>query len=224
MHTDSGGMKKPGKDQIADIFEVTPGPYSQGHLQYCQKLDARGVKAFGHGGKGNVQNRWHGTGIKCTLGLKGQTSICTDKTCATCNIIRSGFDISYCRTPGRYGIGLYASATSSKAHQYAAGMSKDIGGREVQTQPKLMKKAHNALIVCSVAVGNGYKEASATWGGPNGEYNPENCSNYKPNSLGTDYDSVLAETGASGGVNFDEVAVYQNEAIIPRYLVAYRYP
>ena len=103
------------------------------------------------------------------LGLEGQTSICKDTSCATCNIIRSGFDIKYCKTPGRYGIGLYASATSSKAHQYAADMSADIGGREVQTQPKLMANGHNALIVCAVAVGNGYKEASAAWGGPNKE-------------------------------------------------------
>ena len=92
--------------------------------------------------------------------------------------------------------GLYASATSSKAHQYAADMSADIGGREVQTQPKLMANGHNALIVCAVAVGNGYKEASAAWGGPNKEYKPENCTNFKPNSLGTDYDSSWDEMRA----------------------------
>ena len=36
-------------------------------------------------------------------------------------------------------------------------------------------------------------------------------------------DSVLAETGGATSVNFDEVAVYCNEAILPRYLVVYKY-
>ena len=33
----------------------------------------------------------------------------------------------------------------------------------------------------------------------------------------------LAETGGATSVNFDEVAVYCNEAILPRYLVVYKY-
>ena len=36
-------------------------------------------------------------------------------------------------------------------------------------------------------------------------------------------DSVLAETGGATSVNFDEVAVYRNGAILPRYLVVYKY-
>ena len=36
-------------------------------------------------------------------------------------------------------------------------------------------------------------------------------------------DSVLAETGGATSVNYDEVAVYCNEAILPRYVVVYKY-
>merc|ERR1711871_360176 len=122
-------MRKPKKEDIIDIFECICGPgLKRRHDQYRARLAAQGVTPFKSAGEGNTHQRWHGTGLKCSLGI-GQTTICDDKTCVTCNIIRGGFDISYCRVPGRYGIGLYASATSSKAHQYAAGQSKKINGR-----------------------------------------------------------------------------------------------
>jgi hypothetical protein len=242
-HPDGNGMKKPDKSHILDIFECIVGPgLKHGHDQYCRQLEAAGVRPHAHGGRGNAHQRWHGTGIKCSLGYGGTSTICDDTTCATCNIIRSGFDIKYCKTAGRYGIGLYASATSSKAHQYAAGMSWGIGGRDVQTQPQLMANNVNALIVCSVAVGKGHLESDAAWGGPKDPttgrhiYMPWcSCGNAQRCSCTDDGStprrtvppdgchSVLAETGGATSVNFDEVAVYRNEAIIPRYLVVYKY-
>ena len=235
-----GHMKKPDKSDIIDIFEVQCGPgVKRAHDQYCQQLEANGVRPRPPGGKGNSHQRWHGTAIKCSLGLGQQQTICDDRTCATCNIIRSGFDIKYVRTAGRYGIGLYASATSSKAHQYAAGMSAEIGGRVAQDQPKLMDQNATALLLCSVAVGRGHLEKSASWGGQQVDgklmYMPW-CTCGRPDRCGCPDDgtprittppngchSVLAETGAATSVNYDEVAVYCNEAIIPRYLVVYKY-
>eukprot|EP01046_Picozoa_sp_COSAG06_P045921 COSAG06_NODE_6424_length_2938_cov_4.027827_1_plen_334_part_00 len=242
-HPDGNGMKQPDKSHILDIFECTVGPgVKHAHDEYCRQLEAKGVRPHAYGGKGNTQQRWHGTGIKCSLGYSGTSTICDDRTCATCNIIRSGFDIKYCKTAGRYGIGLYASATSSKAHQYAAGMCWGIGGRDVQTQPQLMANNVNALIVCSVAVGKGHLEPHSEWGGPKdpatGRHiympwcscgNPQRCSCPDDGSIPRrtvppdGCDSVSAETGGSTSVNFDEVAVYCNEAILPRYLVVYKY-
>ena len=237
-------MRKPAKDDIMDIYECRCGPgLSQRHAEYCQQLHDKGVTSWGKGGKGNTQQRWHGTGIKCSLGLASQPTICDDQSCATCNIIRSGFDLAYVKTAGRYGIGLYASSTSSKAHQYAAGMSRGIGGRQVQTQPELKKKHAHALLLCSVAVGNGHKESSVEWGGrkvgdPGKPMympwctcgNPSRCScpddgtprvTIPPDGC----DSVLAQPDPQdpNALNYDEVAVYCNQAIIPRYLVVYKY-
>ena len=237
MHPDGGGMKKPDKSDIIDIFECQCGPgVSRAHEQYRQQLEDKGVRRHKQGGKGNAQQRWHGTAIKCSLG-RGQPTICDDRSCATCNIIRSGFDISYVRTAGRYGIGLYASSTSSKAHQYAAGMSAEIGGRTAQDQPSLMDQDTTALLLCSVAVGKGHLETSANWGGQqvDGKLmympwctcgHPATCScpndgTRRITTPPTGCDSVLAQPGT--GLNYDEVAVYCNEAIIPRYLVVYKY-
>eukprot|EP01044_Picomonas_judraskeda_P008842 COSAG03_NODE_1036_length_4954_cov_2.784574_4_plen_547_part_00 len=235
--TSKGHMKKPDKSDIIDIFECQCGPgLSRAHEQYCQQLEDKGVRRYKQGGKGNAHQRWHGTAIKCSLG-RGQPTICDDRSCATCNIIRSGFDISYVRTAGRYGIGLYASSTSSKAHQYAAGMSAEIGGRTAQDQPSLMDQDTTALLLCSVAVGKGHLETSANWGGQqvDGKLmympwctcgHPDTCScpndgTRRITTPPTGCDSVSAQPGT--GLNYDEVAVYCNEAIIPRYLVVYKY-
>ena len=63
-----------------------------------------------HHQPGNTVRRFHGTGLKCTLGINGKTKCCTDPTCAVCNIIQQGFDMAY-SSDGRYGKGLYGVST-----------------------------------------------------------------------------------------------------------------
>jgi hypothetical protein len=63
-----------------------------------------------HHQPGNTVRRFHGTGLKCTLGINGKAKCCTDPTCAVCNIIQQGFDMAY-SSDGRYGKGLYGVST-----------------------------------------------------------------------------------------------------------------
>ncbi|KAI0715566.1 ADP-ribosylation [Fomitopsis betulina] len=71
---------------------------------------------------GNSKRRWHGTVRACTVGdSQGQSALCNDVLCALCNIIRSSFHVAKAgqRTNfGRFGAGIYTSATSSKANDY----------------------------------------------------------------------------------------------------------
>ncbi|KAI0047871.1 hypothetical protein FA95DRAFT_1153694 [Auriscalpium vulgare] len=74
--------------------------------------------------KGNSKRRWHGTIRACTLGNdEYDTTLCpeTSTSCSLCSIIRSSFQLAKfgARTNfGRFGAGLYTSATSSKANDY----------------------------------------------------------------------------------------------------------
>jgi hypothetical protein len=68
--------------------------------------------------RGNEQRRWHGTVRMCNIGDPGVTEFCSNPSCSLCSIMRTSFDISFFgqRTNfGRFGAGIYASATSSKS-------------------------------------------------------------------------------------------------------------
>lgn len=71
---------------------------------------------------GNTQRRWHGTVRACQLGNdESSTSFCDMERCLLCNILKSSFEKAKAgaRTNfGRFGSGIYTSATSSKANDY----------------------------------------------------------------------------------------------------------
>ncbi|KAI0688516.1 hypothetical protein BC835DRAFT_308186 [Cytidiella melzeri] len=74
---------------------------------------------------GNSKRRWHGTVRQCRLGDDdGQSVLCQDTACSLCSIIKSSFRVAKFgqRTNfGRFGQGIYTSATSSKANDYVDG-------------------------------------------------------------------------------------------------------
>jgi len=71
---------------------------------------------------GNTRRRWHGTVRACNLGDDDENRIiCNDTECSLCGIVGSSFQIVNARTRtnfGRFGEGIYTSATSSKANDY----------------------------------------------------------------------------------------------------------
>ncbi|KAN0124651.1 hypothetical protein V8E53_015719 [Lactarius tabidus] len=73
----------------------------------------------------NTRRRFHGTIRACRLGdTSNDGALCSLSTCNICSIIRSFYKIAYVgiRTNfGRFGNGIYTSATSSKANDYSAG-------------------------------------------------------------------------------------------------------
>jgi len=69
---------------------------------------------------GNTRRRFHGTVRGCTLGdTSPDSKLCTNDACSLCRIIESSFQLARVgqRTNfGRFGYGIYTSATSSKVN------------------------------------------------------------------------------------------------------------
>ncbi|CCM01087.1 uncharacterized protein FIBRA_03135 [Fibroporia radiculosa] len=77
---------------------------------------------------GNSRRRWHGTSRSCLLGdNEYNQDLCSARDCSLCSIIRSSFELAQAGNNtnfGRFGAGIYTSATSSKANDYV----KENGG------------------------------------------------------------------------------------------------
>ncbi|KZT64779.1 hypothetical protein DAEQUDRAFT_759736 [Daedalea quercina L-15889] len=71
---------------------------------------------------GNSKRRWHGTIRACNIGdSEAWASVCQSNACSLCGIIKTSFRLANAgqRTNfGRFGAGIYTSATSSKANDY----------------------------------------------------------------------------------------------------------
>ncbi|EIM80823.1 ADP-ribosylation [Stereum hirsutum FP-91666 SS1] len=165
------------------------------YRQYLDEVESRGqFKAKGKT-PGNENRRWHGTLRACNLGDDpSYTALCYGANCSVCGIIKSSYDIqAYMKGTGwgRFGKGIYTSATSSKSDAYA---------RRAGSTPSPYK----AMFLNKVVVGNGYKVK-------------HDMPSFTAPPAG--YDSVLAEVG--GSLNYDELVVYTDKAIRPSYLVLY---
>ncbi|KAH9932390.1 ADP-ribosylation [Fomitopsis serialis] len=71
---------------------------------------------------GNSKRRWHGTIRACKIGdSESQPAVCNNSVCSLCGIIKTSFRLakfSHRTNFGRFGAGIYTSATSSKANDY----------------------------------------------------------------------------------------------------------
>jgi len=94
---------------------------------------------------------------------------------------------------GRFGRGIYFTATSSKSHGYNVNSEKTLHG-----------VGHRTMFVAQVTLGKGMKyiaDQTQLIAPPQG------------------YHSVLGEVG--GALNYDECVVYNNDAALPGYLIVY---
>ncbi|GAQ80069.1 C2H2 zinc finger protein [Klebsormidium nitens] len=144
---------------------------------------------------GNVRIRFHGSGMKCSLGLHGNTSLCPEPDCGVCGILRSGFRSKKIRTDAfqRFGTGFYLTSASGKANDYAWADDHTMGRHGLR-----------AMLVCQVVAGRVYRTV-----------NNEPLLMRPPDQ----YDSVVGEVGPV--LNYDEIVVYNKRAILPLYLVIY---
>lgn len=120
-------------------------------------------------------------------------TLCADGQCAVCGIAGQSLKLSLSTTrfPGRFGVGLYFSSVSSKSNDYAAPQNS-------------AKPSYRAIFLCSIAVGKGYEV-----------YQDQPQLTAPPQG----YDSVLGQTGHT--LNYDEVIVYDEAAVLPLYLITY---
>ncbi|KAK0205008.1 hypothetical protein DFS33DRAFT_722745 [Desarmillaria ectypa] len=98
---------------------------SQKYQQYRDDVEKAGnFKSDPNLTAGNEKRRWHGTKKDCSLGdpnSKQGTALCNAPSCSLCSIIRESFNINQWGKNtgwGRFGKGIYTSATSSKANDY----------------------------------------------------------------------------------------------------------
>jgi len=166
---------------------------------YLNKVESKGEFLAGGKSRGNENRRWHGTRRVCNIGDQGVTDFCDDSSCSLCCIIQTSFDISFFKGAtgwGRFGRGIYTSSTSSKSNDYSKNDDSLVSDWK-------------ALLLNKVVVGNGKKL-----------FNDDTTLTEPPGV----YDSVLAEVAPGGSLNYDEVVVYNNDAIRPSYLVMYEEP
>lgn len=185
--------------EVKAVYKVITTEASlQQYRQYLDGVETRGNFAAMGMPRGNEKRRWHGTKRKCNIGDKGNTEFCTDPGCSLCCIIKTSFDLSFFKGAtgwGRFGRGIYTSSTSSKSHDYSRNVD--------------ITSEWNALLLNKVVVGNGKK---LTRGDKSLTAAPAG------------YDSVLAEAVPGGALNYDELVVYQNDAVRPSYLIMYKMP
>ena len=101
---------------------VTPkmkSKFSKRQQAVANKMKERGdtFKATAEVGKGNTKRRFHGTSRSCLVGEESLVP-CTDPNCATCSIVRNGFQLGQGEEL-RFGKGIYSTSASSKASTYA---------------------------------------------------------------------------------------------------------
>ncbi|KZT28143.1 ADP-ribosylation [Neolentinus lepideus HHB14362 ss-1] len=152
---------------------------------------------------GNECRRFHGTNRACCLGENGQTTLCDSENCSLCGILKYGFklDLAGRNKPwgkhhgGRFGRGIYTSSTSSKSHDYCYNLPNGRAG------PK-------AMLLTRVVVGRGKKL-----------FKNDHTLTCPPD----DYDAVIGEkrSESEGDLNYDELVVYNDHAVIPGYLIIY---
>ncbi|KAF9533957.1 hypothetical protein CPB83DRAFT_417181 [Crepidotus variabilis] len=171
---------------------VTPKTQLASYNAYKAAVESRGQFVASGRSEGNENRRWHGTRRVCNLGDKGQTQFCNSTTCSLCCIIRTSYDITLWGKKTGWGRFGKGIYTSSTSSK-----SNDYSHNDCKSNLK-------AILLNKVVVGKGCKmlqDHTTLTTPPSG------------------FDSVLAEKG--GSLNYDELVVYNNDAIRPSFLVMY---
>ncbi|KAF8808619.1 ADP-ribosylation [Phlegmacium glaucopus] len=171
---------------------VVPEASLAGYDAYRAAVESRGQFVSTGRSAGNENRRWHGTRRICNIGDKGHTQFCSAPTCSLCCIMRTSFDVSLWGKKTGWGRFGKGIYTSSTSSK-----SNDYSHNDCKSQLK-------AILLNKVIVGKGCKLLQ------------DNTSLTSPPA---GYDSVLAEKG--GSLNYDELVVYDNDAIRPSFLVMY---
>ncbi|KDQ52770.1 hypothetical protein JAAARDRAFT_183991 [Jaapia argillacea MUCL 33604] len=141
---------------------------------------------------GNECRRWHGTTRQCNIGDNGRIQMCSSSACGVCGIIRSSFLLKKFGAKNSWG-------------RFGRGLyTSSVSSKSNDYSANGSASPYKALLLNLVVVGSGYK----IW---------EDCPQLQAPPLG--YHSILGEVG--GSLNYDETVVYNEEAIMPSYLVMY---
>ena len=139
-----------------------------------------------------VEQFFHGTKLDCDI--QDSLWLCESSSCGVCGIIKKGFDYERLKHSRwqRFGPGFYFAPNSSKCHDYPRAAPGDAQIR--------------ATFSCDVAAGNKYilgRNATHLSGPPQG------------------YHSIYGQAYTTGDLNYDELVIFNRNAICPRYIIIY---
>ena len=134
------------KPTVRRIYKVVSDTASlKKYEAYRSAVEARGNFVAAGKSAGNENRRWHGTTRECLLGDNGNANLCSSTTCSLCCILRTSYRINLSGKKtgwGRFGSGIYTSATSSKSNDYSTNVKPS---------------RYKAIMLNKVVVGKGCK-------------------------------------------------------------------
>ena len=131
-------------------------------------------------------------GTALQCNITDSETVCYDNECGICGISRIGFD--------RKCIGKNIYQRFGRGFYFAPISSKCHD----YTQGA---HSYRAMIVCDVCVGKKYTKTQPD----------ENLLNPPPG-----YNSIYGKSGSDSVLNYDEIVVYEPDAILPRYIILYQ--
>eukprot|EP01046_Picozoa_sp_COSAG06_P033025 COSAG06_NODE_3342_length_5481_cov_2.258826_1_plen_267_part_10 len=168
--------------------------------QYKQRIaaaSAAAAPAAGTADGGGGGGGGSGGGVSEQLVFHG----CADE--AIPGILESGFLKSFWKSAAgdwqRFGPGFYFALQASKSHEYPLGAMSALGAGEHS----------RTMVLCKVAKGRVYQTRQ----------NMSELSGSAP----AGYHSVHGIATADGALNYDELVVFEEEAVLPYALVTYRF-
>ena len=145
-------------------------------------------------GNTGTEMYFHGTRLNCDQ-LRDYHTLCSERGCGICGIARNGFLSRHISDRfQRFGRAFYLAPNSSKSNDYCS------NPYNVQ---------YRAMFLCEVAPGNKY------------------CLRHNMTSLQKPPDGCHSVYGKSkflflkGDLNYDEIVIFNSEAICPRYILLY---
>ncbi|KAJ3446605.1 c2h2-like zinc finger protein [Anaeramoeba flamelloides] len=189
--------KQTGNPKVVNIFRIkaTSNLVSR-YLKYQQKIitDDPTLKNGYEGkfGKGNERRRFHGSTIACTLGMGGNMRPCNKKNCSICSIITHGFDINLC-------------GSNKSFNRFGLGLYfSSVSGKSHDYTTIVPPAKYHTILVCYCLCGNSYSLKLTS------------TKLIKPPQ---GYHSIVGDVGQD--LNYDEIVLYQNDSVLPFYIVQY---
>jgi len=135
---------------------------------------------------GNTRRRFHGTVRECCLGdTSSENALCRLSTCNLCRIIQSSFQLAKAgqRTNfGRFGAGIYTSATSSKANDYSFGFGSASPNKAMLLNDVVMGRVVK-LTRTDTSLKQPPRGFDAVIGEPGGDLNYDECVVYNNDAI-----------------------------------------
>jgi hypothetical protein len=184
--------KKGNVPKISHVLEIVNPKLQQRLDNYVLKL------SWPHNG---VEQYYHGTQIKCDM--LEYYEPCSKSNCGVCGISKKGFDPQRINSTSwqRFGKGFYFARNSSKSYDYP---------RATQDATDNVTNKYHCMLVCDIAPGckyTLYKNEPSIRGPPKGYHSIYGSSQW------------LWGLWKSPDMNYDELVVFDIEAIRPHYIL-----